>query len=220
MFYWLGFLAADGYLNPMSHEIALSQKYADRDRVIAFAESVGYDTRRVHKYTKYLYDFKSKTFDSYPQTVTSFASIHMYQTLEKLGMIELKKGNIGLLPIIKNLITAAALKSNLKMGTDNFAIGLLDTLEGRLALGFLRGFYDGDGEWKGGRHGMLYNSNYHLLIEIKEYYSSPNEVFERSHRADNYKLTIGADLIEAIFRVMNDVMQRKGYINDEGKLLP
>ena len=79
----------------------------------------------------------------------------MWYDLKKLGIFNFK--NSGKVPhIVKQLINMAQLK--------NPSGQLISSKEGRLALNFLMGFYDGDGNYRGGMSARILNSKKTFLF--------------------------------------------------------
>ncbi|MBA7668195.1 hypothetical protein ES703_76304 [subsurface metagenome] len=75
----------------------------------------------------------------------------MWYDLKKLGIFDFK--NSEKVPrIIKQLINKAKLKSPFGQ--------LISSKEGRLALNFLMGFYDGDGNYRGGMSARIFKIKY------------------------------------------------------------
>ncbi len=91
----------------------------------------------------------------------------MWRDLESLGIFQFKID--GELPNIIKLLNTEAKKKN-PNGK------LKETKEGRLALMFLLGFYDGDGHWDGGMAAVIYNTKKKFLLQVKQYFESPNNV--------------------------------------------
>ena len=92
----------------------------------------------------------------------------MWLDLVGLGIHDFK--NHGSVPhIVKDLIYQVI--------NENPKSRLIDTNQGRLALNFLMGFYDGDGNHRGGMAARILNSKKEFLEEIVKLYKIPNRVF-------------------------------------------
>ena len=220
IFYWLGFFVADVYINLKANVISFSLQIRDEKSVYRLADRVGIDHDRVYKNIHYRE--KNGIIKAFPQRVVGFGSKYMIQTLDKLHLIAFKEGKVGLLPVVKELILDACRKSrvisNVYSESESYEVGiikekiednpytLLNSIEGRLALTFLRGFYDGDGHWYGKLQSNVANSNKKLLEDIKNFYFSPNLV--RPHDT-SWTLTLGRILTDAIFQAYSKGLKRK-----------
>lgn len=221
IFYWLGFFVADVYINLKANVISFSLQIRDEKSVYRLADMVGVDHDRV--YTNIHYREKDGVIKPFPQKVVGFGSKYMIQVLDKLDLIGFKEGKIGLPSVIKKLILDACRKTHIisnvynefetyekeiiKKRIEDNAYTLLKTIEGKLALTFLRGFYDGDGHWQGTLTTTLTNSNKKLLIDIKDFYFSPNLV--RPHKSNSVILTLGSKLTDAMFQAYDKGLIRK-----------
>lgn len=220
IFYWLGFFIADVYINLKANVIVFSLQIKDEKSVYRLADMVGIDHYRVYKNIHYRE--KNGIIKAFPQRVVGFGSKYMIQTLDKLHLIAFKEGKVGLLPVVKELILDACRKSriisNVYSEFESYEVGiikekiednpytLLNSIEGRLALTFLRGFYDGDGHWYGKLQSNVTNSNKKLLEDIKNFYFSPNLV--RPHK-NGVVLTLGSKLTDAMFQAYEKGLKRK-----------
>lgn len=197
-FYWLGLLCSDGYLRKIRQDYTIQLKLSvnDKDRVKGFAEAVGLPIERI-KYIIELREDKNGEIKPYQYAVARFCCKPMAEQLESLGFLEFKAGNIGLLDIIKFQLRNA---KNYKYWGD--------TQEGKKALSFLLGFYDGDGHLKKSRTAYIISNNKKLLYEIKILFGSPN--IPRPNKNDqSYQLALGPNLLMAMMLSYSDSMQRK-----------
>ena len=137
----------------------------------------------------------------------------MAEDLIKYGFVDFKKGRIGLPQlVIRTLIKAKklALKSSIKYH---------QTIEGKCALSFLLGFYDGDGTLLKGKHARISNSNKIFLDEVKIVFRLHNrvrvtlnpekslvtEIFYMTH----YSLNIDIETFRLMLDAFKGSMERK-----------
>ena len=152
-------------------------------------------------------DDKNGNIKPYHYAYATFRCKPMAEQLKTLGFLEFKAGKIGLLDIVKNAILKA--KSTGKSWGE--------TQEGKNALSFLTGYYDGDGNYRGGRSARISSNNIKLLNEIKEFYGSPNNPYSSKKREGEYTLTLGPDLFIATMISYSESMDRK---RPKGKYAP
>jgi len=209
--YWFGFICADGYLTRDGHyRIVIKLQRADREIIERFAKFVGFDVERINDSIT-LFRNEKNELKAYENSIIRFCCKTMWQDLENLGNFQFKDD--GELPnIIRSLIKKAKKKN--PNGT------LKETKEGRLALMFLLGFYDGDGHWDGGMSAVIYNSKKQFLKQVKQYFESPNEV-RRGFRGKideetgeliqkpGWVLYLGPDLFDGILSSYVNSLQRK-----------
>ena len=92
-----------------------------------------------------------------------------------------------------------------------------ETNSGAIPLSFLLGYYDGDGNYRGGRSARIYSSSKEILEEIKIAYKIKNNVnpLRPKLEADEiiedskYYITPGPKLLEQMLKTYKDSMQRK-----------
>ncbi|TKJ22684.1 MAG: hypothetical protein CEE43_05505 [Promethearchaeota archaeon Loki_b32] len=141
--YWFGWLCSDGWVSQYGnkhYQIQLKLKRKDRIVVEKFATAVGYEQDRIFDET-YLYKDENGELRTILSSRVFFGCKPMWFDLVKLGILKFKyKGHVPY--IIKDLISQAR-----KANPDG---KLILTEDGRLALNFLMGFYDGDGNHHGG----------------------------------------------------------------------
>lgn len=165
--YWFGFLCADGYLTRDGHyRIVIKLQRSDRKIIERFAKFVGFDIERINDGIT-LFRNERNELKAFENSIIRFCCKTMWRDLESLGIFQFKID--GELPnIIKSLISEAKRK--------NPSGNLKETKEGRLALMFLLGFYDGDGRWDSGMSAVIFNTKKQFLKQIKQYFESPNDV--------------------------------------------
>ena len=197
-FYWLGLLCADGHLRKIRQDYTIQLKLSvkDKDRVKGFAEAVGLPIERI-KYIIELREDKNGDIKPFYYAIARFGCKTMAKQLESLGFLEFKSGHIGLLDIVKFQLSNA---KNYKYWGN--------TSEGKKALSFLLGFYDGDGHLKKSRTASIISNNKKLLCEIKILFGSPNN--PRPNKNDQtYHLALGPNLLMAMMLSYRNSMQRK-----------
>ena len=197
-FYWLGLLCSDGHLRKIRQDYTIQLKLSvnDIDRVEGFAEAVGLPIERI-KYIIELKEDNNGNIKPYHYTAARFCCKPMAEQLESLGFLRFKAGKIGLLDIIKIQLRNA---KNYKFWGD--------TQDGKKALSFLLGFYDGDGHLKKSRTASIISNNKKLLYEIKILFGSPN--IPRPNKKDqSYQLALGPNLLMAMMLSYSNSMQRK-----------
>lgn len=206
--YWLGFLCADGYHNREQYLTQFELQRRDKERLVAFSREIGYDPVRIHDRSRFLdIDGKLTWVES---SYMVFSAKPLSKDLMDHGFFEFKDG--GMMPhVITQLVDAAYAQSN----------DLSDTIEGRIALSFLLGFYDGDGS-KTGRSGYIASNKKLFLLQVKNLFKVPikNQVFPIIKRKidsetgkmieyECFGLTLGTDLMSQLMKVFLDSMERK-----------
>jgi len=210
-FYWLGFLWADGRFENESKKIILKLKEGDYNHIEMFSDDIGFPRDRIKR------GIEEKEvngeFIHYGYAQVKFGCKPMAEDLNKYGFTEFKNGKTGLPQIIKDLIFKAK-RSTLKP-SQNYSY----KLEGKCALSFLLGFYDGDGNLRYGKYPSLYNSNRTFLDEIKTVYGIKNRVCvhssprfnekTKSYTLTNYSLNIGISIFRLMLNSFKGSMKRK-----------
>ncbi|MHA2391843.1 MAG: hypothetical protein ACXAEX_07725 [Promethearchaeota archaeon] len=135
----------------------------------------------------------------------------MWHDLKNLGIFDFK--NSGKVPrIIVQLINKIKLKNPKNQ--------LISSIEGRLALNFLIGFYDGDGNYRGGMSARILNSKKKFLEEIIDLFNIPNEVKINAEKFINkstnkvvwktrYQLHLGTYLFKQMLLSYENSLSRK-----------
>lgn len=211
--YWFGWLCSDGWVSQYGnkhYQIQLKLKRKDRIVIERFATAVGYEQNRIFDETYLIKDENGELRTIYSSRVI-FGCKPMWLDLERLGIFEFK--NYGLVPhIVKDLINRAR--------KENPHSKLIQTEEGRLALNFLMGFYDGDGNHHGGMSARIVNTKKSFLDEIVDLYRIPNNVNVNNKRKvdkktqkvvwkTRYQLSLGPELFEQMLLSYENSLQRK-----------
>jgi len=211
--YWFGWLCSDGWVSQASnthYQIQLKLKREDRVIVERFANAIGYDQERIFDEI-YLAENDSGEIRPTLSSRVMFGCKPMWYDLKKLGIFNFK--NSGKVPhIVKQLINMAQLK--------NPSGQLISSKEGRLALNFLMGSYDGDGNYRGGMSARILNSKKSFLEEIVDLFDIPNEVnINSKYYIDKktnkiiwktrYQLHLGKNLFNQMLLSYENSLQRK-----------
>lgn len=211
--YWLGWLCSDGWVSQAGnthYQIQLKLKREDRIIVERFANAVGYDQERIFDETSLVENDNGEIRPTYSSRVI-FGCKPMWYDLKKLGIFDFK--NSGKAPrIIKQLINMAKHKNPMSQ--------LISSKEGRLALNFLIGFYDGDGNYRGGMSARILNSKKTFLEEIVDLFEIPNKVKINAEKyidketnkviwKTKYQLHLGTDLFNQILLSYEKSLERK-----------
>ena len=204
-FYWLGFLYADGHLEEKMHKIQFKLSKLDEERVKKYAKDIGYPIEKIQEILEIKeYKGEKKIFNALRLW---FGCKPMAKDLKELGFIGFKLGIEGIPEIVKSLILRA---KQISRKNKTF---WYETAEGRCALAFLLGFYDGDGTYNGGMSARIYNTNKKFLEEVRTYYGIENIIREvrRSKKSNKqiYYLSLGPNLFRAMLESYKLSMIRK-----------
>jgi hypothetical protein len=203
--YWFGFMCADAHVDQKTYKIQFRLKTGDRERLEKFAKFTGYNINRIHDRVEH-YRYKGELRQTNISSI-QFVSKTMTKELYDNGFFSLSSEERKLPGTILSRINEAESIS------DNWT----ENESGRIALSYLLGFYDGDGNYRGGRSGRIYSSSRELLEEIKNVYKIKNDVhpLRPSLKADEikedskYYISPGPKLLEQMFNTYKDSMQRK-----------
>jgi hypothetical protein len=210
--YWLGWLCSDGWVSQPGnkhYQIQLKLKREDRIIIERFADAIGYDHERILDETYLLKE--GGNIRQINSSRVIFGCKPIWHDLEKMGIFDFK--NSGKVPhIIKQVIDEA--KSNNPSGQ------LITSYEGRLALNFLMGFYDGDGNYRGGMSARILNSKKKFLEEIADLFDIPNNVNVNAKNyidkntfqiiwKTRYQLHLGTDIFKQILLSYETSLDRK-----------
>ncbi len=199
-FYWFGLLVADGSLpvlkNKKTYNIYIRLSWNDKPTLEKFADVVGLPKDRILKVLQFREDNEGILIP-FEYAQINFGCKPMRAHLEALELLKFKRNQIGLPFIIKQLINKAK-QDSLYWGETN---------EGKQAFSFLLGFYDGDGNYRGGRSTRITNSNKKFIQEVKEFYGSPNIITVDSR--GTFTLHLGVELFMAILLSFENSMARK-----------
>ncbi len=211
--YWFGWLCSDGWVSQAGnthYQIQLKLKREDRIIVERFANAIGYDQERIFDEIYLAENDNGEIKPTYSSRVM-FGCKPMWYDLKKLGIFDFK--NSEKVPrIIKQLINKAKLKSPFGHS--------ISSKEGRLALNFLMGFYDGDGNYRGGMSARILNTKKTFLEEIVDLFDIPNKVNINSKYSidkktykiiwkTGYQLHLGTDLFNQMLLSYENSLQRK-----------
>ncbi len=211
--YWFGWLCSDGWVSKHGdkhYQIQLKLKRKDRIIIERFATVVGYEQDRIYD-ESYLIEDEDGEFRVINSSRVIFGCKPMWLDLDKLGIFEFKiHGNVP--RIIKDLIKRARRK--------NKEVQLIETIEGRLALCFLMGFYDGDGNYRGGMSARILNTKRRFLEEIASLFGISNNVNEnnkkiideKTHKIvwkTRYQLHLGPQLFKQMLLTYKESLLRK-----------
>jgi hypothetical protein len=206
--YWLGFLCADGYHNREQYLTAFELQTGDKDRLVAFSKAIGYELGRIHDRTRLVDIYGKLTWTKMSYMV--FSAKPLSNDLVSQGFFDFKEeGNIP--HIITQLVDKAYTQSD----------DLSKTIEGRIALSFLLGFYDGDGS-KRGVTGYIASNKREFLLQVKDLFKVPirNQIYPIKKRVLDSKtgkveeflchgLYLGTDLVSQMMEVFPGSMDRK-----------
>ncbi len=205
--YWFGFLCADGYNNPDTYITFFQLSFKDRNRIERFTKTMGLEPTRIRD--RMAYYEKDGEIIEFKSSYISFSCKPISQDLQKNGFFDFKS-DARVPNFIVELIDVAKSKGE----------HLSDSLEGRLALSFLLGFYDGDGTYGGGSHAVIYNTRRDFLLEVKSLYGIDNRVRQvkkevldestgRVVRKTIWALTLGPEIFNGMMASFINSMQRK-----------
>jgi hypothetical protein len=211
--YWFGWLCSDGWVSQdgnTHYQIQLKLKREDRKIVERFANAIGYDQERIFDEIYLAEDDTGEIKSTYSSRVI-FGCKPMWYDLKNLGIFDFKKS--GEVPrIIKQLVHIAKLKHP----NDP----LISFSEGRLALNFLIGFYDGDGNYRGGMSARILNSKKKFLEGIADLFGIPNQVNINAEKyidketnkiiwKPRYQLHLGTDIFNQMLLSYENSLERK-----------
>lgn len=183
--YWLGFLAADGYIN--KNELILELQESDKEHLMKFGNTIsqGLNVRKI------IHHHKEKDFTHYR---VSFRSGRTIENLNKQGVFQ-----------NKSLILSPP------------------NLEKQYIPYWILGYMDGDGCLFKAKDRLKINftGTKEVLVWIKEYFNSNNQVIQAHRCKDNtFSFTLEVDLTDLFLRdvkygTLDYVLNRKKsiYIN-------
>jgi len=204
-FYWLGFLYADGHLEEKRHKIQFKLSIQDEDKIYRFAQSIGFSLDRIHR----VYEITEQKgqYKTYISSRLWFGCKPMADALRDLGFTKFKEYKAGLPEIIKSMILSTRSISKTSY------IPWYAVIEGKFALAFLLGFYDGDGTYHGGMSASICNTNKKFLTELKIYFGIKNRILKSGISEENhkqlFKLALGPDIFKLMLESFKFSMKRK-----------
>jgi len=212
--YWFGFLCADGYLGGKDYTIQFSQKVQDEESVIKFAEFIGLD-RISFNIPAFRKDANGE-IHVYYKTMVQFVSKLMHKQLQELGLFGSKSERKGVPNFVREAVNLA------KEDAANLNVHWSQTYYGKIAHAWLLGYYDGDGNYRGGYSARVKASSKDLLLEMKELFEIRNEVRTINEKGDSfvvygketislgyYALTLGVDVFRHMLSSYIYSMKRK-----------
>ena len=176
--YWLGVLWADGWISENrwnderkpNYTLGLKQSVKHKNLIKDYCNTIGFNSEYLKKYQ----DKKSKTWYYLAQLIN----------------------NRFVIPLIRHGFIVGKRKSlNLKLPILN---SIININEREIYLGFLLGYYDGDGT-KGRTY--ITSGSFKFIEQIKKYFKINNEVIEDTYQKKDgtqgktYKLALGRDLM-------------------------
>ncbi|KKN13701.1 hypothetical protein LCGC14_1003700 [marine sediment metagenome] len=207
--YWYGFLRADGSIS-VRYRISIELSVKDKDRLIQFADAVGLDRTRIKeriRYHRYKGDLKG-----YTSAYIQFESKSMHNDLVETKFQSSKSVVKSVPNYVKESLSEAKKISNQWWTTS----------QGKIALSFLLGFYDGDGHYKGGKSAVIYSASKMFLEDVKKVFGIKNRVltsrvpgetawiFDREYTSKGfYSLSLGPRLFDMMMDSYYNSMKRK-----------
>jgi len=196
--YWFGFLCADGHINKYNN-IRFELSIKDKDMVFKFAKFVGLEKTRIKFINRLNAFFSNKLWIKSVQVI--FTCKPMAEDLRKNGYFNSR--NFESLPyFVLNSINIAKLKSKKEFSY------WINEKDATIALSWLLGFYDGDGNHGGGQKAVLYSSNKDLLNQIKLKFDIPNKIGLLKGQS-MYRVNIGSKLFKAMMISYKKSLERK-----------
>ncbi|MFX1317465.1 MAG: hypothetical protein ACFE9T_16505 [Promethearchaeota archaeon] len=215
-FYWLGFLYADAYISKEYYRVDFELSSNDSERVDAFAEFIGLDSKYIHDREKIL--FHSGVPKLYNMTFVRPVCKPMVTDLCNLGYCLKKASRKNLPKFVIDLITEAKHKNWRKWQISQ---------EGKKATTWLLGFYDGDGSYHGFHTARIRSASKNLLKQIKYYFDIPNQISTAidpdteclifDHKVllkGYYQLNLGGLLFRSMLQHYKKSMVRKRPLNE------
>jgi len=212
--YWYGFLRADGSRSAAPYGISLDQAVKDKDRLEQFAKAVGLPLDRIMFRIRYLrYKGELKIFYS---AHIKFVCKPMAKRIDELGFLSSE----GRRDFVPNYVVQALKEA--KRISKQTPIDWWLTIQGKVALAFLLGFYDGDGTYVRGKSAEIYSSSEQFLEQIRELFEIKNFIRERLEPGEEhwvfdrkyiskgfYSLTLGPNLFDIMIDSYKYSMVRK-----------
>lgn len=206
--YWYGFLCADGavYKDGGRYVISFRLKVADKERIYRFAEVVGFDSKNV-KFRKNFRNFRGRIIES-ERAIVRFGSKIMYEDIISQGFTSSHDSEKQIPYFVQNLIIRA------KKEAETEGLPWWYNSSGKLALAWLLGLYDGDGNLKDNKYGLLTSGNKEFLNLIARTFECPYRAKSKGKPTGfstnkSYYLRFGVDLFDAMLRSFENSMKRK-----------
>ncbi|NVM43776.1 MAG: zinc-ribbon domain-containing protein [Candidatus Lokiarchaeota archaeon] len=212
--YWFGFLSADATRAEKNGRITIKLALKDKYLLEKFAKAVGLPIDRIK--FRLIYRRYKGELKEYKTAILRFACKPMGMDLDKLGFRS-TKNELNSLP---NYVVQCLSKAKKKSKQEK--IEWWQTLSGKVALGYLLGFYDGDGTYKGGKSAGIYAKNKTYLNHIKELFKIKNKiittkvpgeiglVFDQECTLKGcYRISLGPKLFEIMMKSYDGSLKRK-----------
>ncbi|MBA7696113.1 hypothetical protein ES703_104755 [subsurface metagenome] len=208
--YWFGFLTADRSVSKEKGRISFELSSKDRERLVEFAKAIGFDVDRIKDRVRFYY-YKGELRSSKMSNV-QFGAKRMAEELRENGISGSGDEEGDVPNFVYETVTNARQTEITKF--------LSDSSEGKIALAFLLGFFDGDGHYDGGMSAEIYSSKKGFLMQIKEIFGITNQVRkakkeiidettgEMTRRA-LWRLALGPKVFEDMLRSYDLSMKRK-----------
>ena len=215
--YFFGLMCADGYKSTTSYRIGIELSIKDKDRLILFAKSIGFDINRIIDKTKF---YRIRGVLKYSQmSILTFICKEMYLDLDNNQFSSSKEERKCVPNCILEVINKA------KKEASEIGIDWMNTYWGMISLSWLLGFYDGDGtlDKRGKQMSVrIYSANKEFLEKIKEVFGITNKVLTNTEFGAKrlvfnrtiitkgyYLLTLGPNLFNCMLNSFSDSMKRK-----------
>ena len=196
--YWFGFLCADGSLiinSSEKYEISLELSFKDKNELIKYAKFVGFNPIKIKDRYRFL-KYKDGKIKCFKMSMVRFLCKPMGQALLKNGKFGSKSEDIikRVPEIIKKCMN--------DIETEN------------IGLGWLLGYFDGDGtihrDRKGKKFaGEIISSSKALLNDIKDAYNIKHSVGFKDKNQNTYRLSLGTYLYKKMMSIYPNSMERK-----------
>ena len=220
--YWYGFMGSDASVQSgffeqsveavrdhrFRYQITIELSIKDRNLLIQFCENIGLDPLRIKERTR------EKWGKKYLHAYITFNCREMTEDLGKLGLISSKENRKGVPEYIrKAMVVSFEVLKRKYTGPKHIA----STPSGRIALGWLRGAYDGDGH---SDRTELGSASKMFLESIKKTFKIKYPVRPHHSAPDFWILTLGARLYNAMTSVCKEFgigLERKDFYFSENR---
>jgi hypothetical protein len=210
-------LSADATRAESSGRITIELALKDKDLLEKFAKAVGLPINHIK--SRLIYRWYKGVLKEYKTAILRFACKPMGIYLDNLGFRS-SKNELNTLP---NYVVQCLDKAKKKAKQEK--IEWWQTLFGKVALGYLLGFYDGDGAYKGGKSAVIYAKNKRYLNHIKELFEIKNKiittkvpgeiglVFDQEYEFEGcYRISLRPRLLEIMMNAYGGSLKRKRLI--------
>ena len=211
--YFLGFLYSDGYIESNGYGIGFELGLKDKHVLVNFKEEIGVD-KKINQRVVFA-KYKGKLYKYY-QARLRFGCKPMWDDLSQ-KYSKIRSGVEEVPPAIKSLVFLAKEKSENK-GRFSWC----DTKEGKTAVIWLLGIYDGDGTLLQGSYGKIYCASKNFLKDIKKVFELKNNIREKESPGQivnvfdkiliskgYYSIVIDVELFRKMISFYPDSLERK-----------